>query len=318
MVTDKKISLRKRGSTDFANDGFRLLPVTKKEYVIGLLDADGKIDPNLMPAFLYGARQYVGMVDCTDPAGDIDAIAISSDYFGDGTSGPSDKTLQGAFVEIGTAGTIVNQTNPTEHEIVSGHPTDVTTNSTPTESEVDFPLNLEVGDWLVLVKINDSSPTYSWAVINRTYETASTANYGITKLYDGVDSTSTVLAATANAVKTVYDLADDKLSKNADALTRTTNPLTGGFEVFSDIVVANGLVTSVSTKSISPTNIQTAVFDNTMSDSSDYGWTSGKIQSQIDSAETVAKKQGLYYYSSVGDADSAGHNLGDIVAVLET
>ena len=38
-----------------------------------------------------------------------------------------------------------------------------------------------------------------------TVPTASTSVYGITKLYNGVDSTSTELAATANAVKTAYD-----------------------------------------------------------------------------------------------------------------
>lgn len=38
--------------------------------------------------------------------------------------------------------------------------------------------------------------------------TASTSVYGVTKLYNGVDSTSTALAATANAVKTAYDRAN--------------------------------------------------------------------------------------------------------------
>ena len=41
-----------------------------------------------------------------------------------------------------------------------------------------------------------------------TVPTSSTSAYGITKLYNGVDSTSTGLAATANAVKTAYDKAD--------------------------------------------------------------------------------------------------------------
>lgn len=41
-----------------------------------------------------------------------------------------------------------------------------------------------------------------------TVPTASTSAYGITKLYNGVDSTSTGLAATANAVKTAYDKAN--------------------------------------------------------------------------------------------------------------
>lgn len=38
---------------------------------------------------------------------------------------------------------------------------------------------------------------------------ADTEQYGITKLYDGVDETSTVLAATANSVKMAYELAKE-------------------------------------------------------------------------------------------------------------
>ena len=47
---------------------------------------------------------------------------------------------------------------------------------------------------------------------------ASTSVYGATKLYDGVDSDSTSLAATANAVKTAYDTAIGVVAA-ADALT---------------------------------------------------------------------------------------------------
>ena len=49
-------------------------------------------------------------------------------------------------------------------------------------------------------------------IYNQTYDAfadyrnkASTSNYGVTKLYNGHDSTSNALAATANAVKDVYD-----------------------------------------------------------------------------------------------------------------
>lgn len=47
--------------------------------------------------------------------------------------------------------------------------------------------------------------------------TASTSVYGVTKLYNGVDSTSTALAATANAVKTAYDKANGIVAA-ADAM----------------------------------------------------------------------------------------------------
>lgn len=54
--------------------------------------------------------------------------------------------------------------------------------------------------------------------------TATTGVYGVTKLSDAVNSTSTTLAATANAVKKAYDLANGAIAKTA---TFTYQP-TGG------------------------------------------------------------------------------------------
>jgi hypothetical protein len=48
---------------------------------------------------------------------------------------------------------------------------------------------------------------------------ASTSNYGLVKLADGVTSSATDRAATANSVKTAYDLANTK----QDALVSGTN-----------------------------------------------------------------------------------------------
>lgn len=59
--------------------------------------------------------------------------------------------------------------------------------------------------------------------------TATTGVYGATKLSDATDSTSTSLAATANAVKKAYDLAASKTS-NVGTITGVTAGagLTGG------------------------------------------------------------------------------------------
>lgn len=59
---------------------------------------------------------------------------------------------------------------------------------------------------------------------------ASTSAYGVTKLIDSVSSTSTVLAATANAVKTAYDLANSANSTASSASTTASNamPKSGG------------------------------------------------------------------------------------------
>ena len=61
-----------------------------------------------------------------------------------------------------------------------------------------------------------------------TVPTASTSVYGITKLSDSTSSTSTALAATANAVKTAYDLADGK-----SVVTASTSTVSGATTIKS-------------------------------------------------------------------------------------
>lgn len=56
--------------------------------------------------------------------------------------------------------------------------------------------------WVTTLTPSSGSATTS------TVPTGSTSAYGLMKLYNGVDSTSTALAATANAVKTAYDKAN--------------------------------------------------------------------------------------------------------------
>lgn len=85
-----------------------------------------------------------------------------------------------------------------------------------------------------------------------TVPTASTSAYGITKLYDGVDSTSTSLAATANAVKAAYDKGNHShpylpLSGGTmtGPLTMKANQYSGTYGLDmnnSDIIGANRIV----------------------------------------------------------------------------
>ena len=70
--------------------------------------------------------------------------------------------------------------------------------------------------------------------------TASTTYYGLTKLSDSTNSTSTSLAATANAVKTAYDLANGKIAASDITITQTQ---TSGAEVGKIQVGSNAAVT---------------------------------------------------------------------------
>lgn len=263
-VTDLKVSFRKKNN-DFENDGFRILPVTLAEYVVGLLGADGKIDPSLIPAWLFNGRTPVGIVDLSNPGIDIESIVNDPTLY----NGTTDVSAQGGYVEVTSEGDLINQTNPTDHEIVGAGD----------EGDNEFPIHLEVGDYIVLAKINETAPTYSWAIVNRSYRIADTASYGITKLYAGVDSPSNVLAATPGAVKSAYDLANSKetaFSKNsafnknfggngvAETVARSdhyhstfdrASSVLSGAVVFSNIVIDDGIVTSIATRSLTLANL---------------------------------------------------------------
>ena len=71
---------------------------------------------------------------------------------------------------------------------------------------------------------------------------ASTSAYGVTKLSDATNSTSTVLAATANAVKKAYDLAN---SKTANTGTITEVKMNGASKGTSGSVDLGKVVTQI-------------------------------------------------------------------------
>ncbi len=203
-VTDLKVSFRERGTTNFETDGYRLLPLTKPEYVIGLMGPDGKLNADLIPAWLYSSRQPVGIADLvTEPQGGTDIDSIFKDVLGFNMSIPplASAGAQGVFVEITTAGELTNESiYASQYEIVGGG----------NAGDNTFPMLLETGDYIVLVKIDEVTPKYSFAIVDNTYGDATTVNKGIVKLYDGVDSSSTVLVPTAGALKSAYDLAYTK------------------------------------------------------------------------------------------------------------
>lgn len=330
-VTDLKVSLRKRGATDFAGDGQRLLPITKKEYVLGLLGADGRLDPSLVPAWLYSARNYLGILDLDEQSTiDIDDIVTAN-------WAAADESAQGSYLEVTNAGWLPNgSANAANYEIIGAGD----------EGDRTFPIHLEVGDYLVLAKFNASAPEYSFAIVNNSHGIADTIQYGITKLYDGVDSASSVLAATANAVKTAYDLAFGKepaigakgTAFNKDFGTGAGTVAEGDHEhssfdrgatefggnVLKTLEITNGVITALTTQSISDIASGAGLVVSTdldlyttLADFNSYVTTNDSAVSAVNALAVIARKQGLEYYDSVANADGGSHNAGDIVAVLE-
>ena len=346
-VTDLKISLRKR-NTDFASDGYRLLPITKTQYVDGLLGADGKIDPSLIPAWLYAGRTPAGIADLVDAASggrDIDSILydLTGFNFTLGSEPVAADGVAGVYVEITNAGELVNESaRSAAYEIVgAGNAGDNT-----------FPMELQTGDYIVLVRVNESNPKYSFAIVDNTYGDATTTAKGIVRLSTSVASDSTTLAATPSSVKAAYDLASSK----EDAFTKNTafnkNFLTGGnygtattparsdhkhgtfgftsaalgANIINAITVTDGVVTALTTQTLgSVASAAGLVTDTAMSDAiqaaidglASYVDTADATHTSNITAATTLAKKGLEYYTTVANADAGGHASGDIVAVLE-
>ena len=102
-------------------------------------------------------------------------------------------------------------------------------------------------------------------IINISAENSSTTQRGVVQLYNGTDSTSTTLAATANAVKDAYDLANSafniaqsgggsggNISAYLDALEFTASEnqssfvVSGGYKVGKISIHVNGALLSLS------------------------------------------------------------------------
>lgn len=84
----------------------------------------------------------------------------------------------------------------------------------------------EVGD--MIFAIADYNSAYSasdFTVVQYNITDGSTSKKGIVQLYDGIDSTSTSLAATANAVKTAYDLANSYKGTVTSVQVQATSPV---------------------------------------------------------------------------------------------
>jgi len=309
---DVKISLRKRGVSDFLTTGDRLLPVTKPEYVLGLLGPDGKLADQYAPATALEGANYIGIADLNE----VGTISIG-DLYASEFGSTVDPSTAGSYLKVTSAGNLENNTDPGDHSIFG--PGD--------EGDITFPIHLEVGDYIILKSVNAGGEC-EWAIRNNSYEIATVVKYGVTKLYAGIDSVSDVLAATAGAMKTTYDLAnskEDAIGTKGSAFNKSFGSGAGqvsegnhrhasfdraagnvGGNVISDITITNGVVTALSWVSIG----SIAFLDNALSDIDD-----GMVL--IDEQSLDAKKQGMEYYTTVSNADGGNHNAGDIVAVLE-
>jgi hypothetical protein len=96
----------------------------------------------------------------------------------------------------------------------------------------------------------DAGRLASGTVATARLPSASTSAAGVVQLYNNIDSTSTTLAVTANAVKTAYDLAAGKLNTSGGTMTGalTINAATSTLSNSGDVrfYLARGLQSSLS------------------------------------------------------------------------
>ena len=120
-------------------------------------------------------------------------------------------TVTGASGLTGT-GTISKTSGKTGGTITLGHATKTVSTTTPTGTT-----NLSHEGTFVIPTIGYDSYGHVSGITNTTYKLPSDNNTW-RPVYNGVDSTSTESGATANAVKTAYDLAKSKWTYSADTI----------------------------------------------------------------------------------------------------
>ena len=147
-----------------------------------LFDSNNKLIASYLPDSVIGGMNFAGTVDLsTDKDGD-DLFALSA---------ASGKMVQAGDYLIVTAG----------GNIASGASTFTLAVQAPgDEGDSSLPVTLEAGDWLVLTEIDTSTDpdTYTVAILNNTYRSASTSSAGIVELATNSEAagSSTSLAVT--------------------------------------------------------------------------------------------------------------------------
>lgn len=154
-----------------------------------LFDSNNKLIASFLPDSVIGGMNFAGTVDLsTDKDGD-DLFALSA---------ASGKMVEaGDYVIVTTGG-----------NIVSGSSTFTLAVQAPgDEGDSSLPVTLEAGDWLVLAEVDTSTDpdTYTVAVINNTYRSASTTSAGIVELATNAEAagSSTSLAVTPAGLSNV-------------------------------------------------------------------------------------------------------------------
>jgi len=172
------VEIHSSNATDFANIVY---PRTLPENVVGLMDELGKINGSLMPAFVLGQMKYVGVITAATNTEALRALVAAAVATGE--------SLENKYFIVGAStGTTVVITISEAHRIEQAE--ELGGALVGTDEEPFVTVTLENGDWLMLSRDLVGPGLTYWAIINNTYQDASTLQKGIVQLATDAEVTA--------------------------------------------------------------------------------------------------------------------------------
>lgn len=189
------VEIHSSNATDFANIVY---PRTLPENVVGLL-TDGKITGSLLPSFIVGGMRRVGIITAATDTNALQALIVAALATGES---PENKY----FIVGASSGTSVVITIKAGHRVEQAEELGGYLEGSDTGSVT---ITVENGDWFIVSRDVYGAGIIYWAVINNTYQDATSAQKGIIQIATdaevttGVDTTKAVTPA--GAKKAAHD-----------------------------------------------------------------------------------------------------------------
>ena len=211
-------------TTDFTN-----VSITAGDYGSAViipvvhLEANGRVSSVTNTSITSGTTSDVGIVQLTDATNSTST-----------TTAATPNSVKSAYDLADTANTnaaTAQSTADGAQTHAEGAFTQANTNATTDYTNVSITAG-DYGSATIIPVVHLEANGRVSSVTNTTITSSSTSAAGIVQLYDGVDSTSTTTAATANSVKVAYDhgeAAFTQANTNASSITTTNSRLDSAF-----------------------------------------------------------------------------------------
>lgn len=147
---------------------------------VATLDSNAKLLESQLPTYLFGGMEFEGNVALENgkTVDNIMATVVNPD-----PAQPNKLYAVGQYLQVSTTGVLDQGVTWTGTVLPPGD-----------EGDYTFPITLEAGDWIVVNAIDfdaeaqTPAPTVTFAIVNNTYEFASTTQRGIVRLSDAANA----------------------------------------------------------------------------------------------------------------------------------